>query len=968
MDSDSKSRLYAGFLTAILVFSSIVFLGSAKAEPSDDLGITTLYEPPESPPPRVNTLYEVLVFWENSGDSDYNAKVRLYLDGGDCEESTGTLQDESDSFDMNSGESGDVTLEVTFLEVGEACVSASVYYDGADYGFEIATFFVEPESGEADLWIEITTDLNQAEPGEFLDIEFVFGNEGTVSTQNSVTIAGYFDPISDDPSTNFGESPFTFPFLSPSIDDEEPTMGFLWQHEIPSDTEEGMYKYTVIIDSENLNNDEDPVLSNNTAILELCVGDCTEPDLIISSESPDAIRAEPVEPTAGTTITFEYTIENIGEGEAKPPGPFSDEEGDFVVHLEVLDCSLGGTDPCRKDNDGNYIWNYVNTSRDIRTPLESGQTLDSPSILAMNWTTTPEDYGLWNVRVVVDAENVIDETHEENNDLDWHRVHNEYFMLEELRPDLVVQAIDPGLGVVYQHEKRTVSIAVAQTQLGDVIAENVEVSVRYMHEDFTEYGPYVVTGFPVGNDGNPTFFEYTWIPEKLGAYEFSAYVDEENKIKEWIENNNQLSDFTIEVKERLPDLQVSGIYFGPLNSDGQGMVGVSSFVNATISNLGVRNMTDSEASKLEVTFYDVRSNKLISTVNVADYGSANLTIGESIDISVPFIYTENKNYEIEVMVDSDNRIRETDEFNNAKSAFIYAVSSIDAFVSDLSVEVNEGRAGKDHPITFDVGMNNIPEEGNYRVYFNVSVDGTFGWGEKLALSMKNETGFYPVGVGYAVSGNYAYIDFNSSYTRQTVNINWIPSADRSDNYTIVVDVSSHINVDDVNDKASVDIDIVKLTTNLRIKAIKVTDSDGSATIKVTVNYEMGEKDELNTWVGLDIYQASDYENGGAPVDSLTNKEITQLMKKEDRQISFTWAIKNTQGSYVFVATVDPDDEIRELNEGDNVYPSLEINFGDSDALIDTEDEDGGLLESLPGLSMFTAISLIGIVALARRRS
>ena len=51
-----------------------------------------------------------------------------------------------------------------------------------------------------------------------------------------------------------------------------------------------------------------------------------------------------------------------------------------------------------------------------------------------------------------------------------------------------------------------------------------------------------------------------------------------------------------------------------------------------------------------------------------------------------------------------------------------------------------------------------------------------------------------------------------------------------------------------------------------------------------------------------------------------------------------------------------------------MYPSLEINFGDSDALIDTEDEDGGLLESLPGLSMFTAISLIGIVALARRRS
>ena len=33
------------------------------------------------------------------------------------------------------------------------------------------------------------------------------------------------------------------------------------------------------------------------------------------------------------------------------------------------------------------------------------------------------------------------------------------------------------------------------------------------------------------------------------------------------------------------------------------MVGVSSELTATIANLGVRNMTDSEGTKLEVTFY-----------------------------------------------------------------------------------------------------------------------------------------------------------------------------------------------------------------------------------------------------------------------------------------------------------------------------------------------------------------------------
>ena len=47
------------------------------------------------------------------------------------------------------------------------------------------------------------------------------------------------------------------------------------------------------------------------------------------------------------------------------------------------------------------------------------------------------------------------------------------------------------------------------------------------------------------------------------------------------------------------------------------MVGVNSEITATIANLGVRNMTDSEGTKLEVTFYTSSPfTSKLATINV----------------------------------------------------------------------------------------------------------------------------------------------------------------------------------------------------------------------------------------------------------------------------------------------------------------------------------------------------------------
>ena len=268
-------------------------------------------------------------------------------------------------------------------------------------------------------------------------------------------------------------------------------------------------------------------------------------------------------------------------------------------------------------------------------------------------------------------------------------------------------------------------------------------------------------------------------------------------------------------------------------------------------------------------------------------------------------------------------------------------------------------------MTFDLGMYNVPEEGTYRLHFNISIDGTFGWGEVLALSSENTTGFYPVGTGYSVSGNYAYIDFNSSYNLQTVVIPWIPDPSRSDTYNVTIEVESDINVDTENDLVYRELTVEKLTTNILVESIKITDSDGSATIKVTIGYPQGEQSDLNVEVGLLVYRAKDYNEGNPPIDSLTVKSIDGILRGDSRPISFTWAVSN--GDYIFVAVVDPDNKVKEINEADNSYPSLLTTFSPSGTVDAGGDEDEGLL-GLPSISVTIAMSIFGLVALARRRS
>ena len=932
------SKVFVSSVAALLLLSSVVFLAGTQADASDDLQILDVFEPDGTPPPRENIEYDYIVKWRNIGDDDYTAKVVLYepATNGDC--STSSIADETDEFTMSPGENGDVTLSITFGQTGEVCITAAVNEGGSDYGAYEFYVSVEPETGEADLYVLLDMESEQAAPGQDITVVFEYGNDGDVSTQTPITIMAWFDATgeSDDGPYTIAPSPLTFSYITPDPDgDEIPPERMEWQYTVPS-VEDGLYKLKVEIDSES-NNTEDPDASNNVDSLDLCVGDCSQPDLRVKDLGPETLTSVPIEPVAGTIVSFTYTIENVGEGEARgtPSNP-------LVMFLEVMKCP---DEDCSGQN-----WVKVNESREIRPSIPgNGGEFNDVSFLRLNWSTSPQDSGFWNVRVFVDGFNSIEETNETNNqafDSSWFRVKSGYLELREQRPDLIVANIDEGDETVYDNEVTTIEVAVTQSDLADSVAEEVKVYLRVEDPEGGAVDWFQIDqAKTVGLNGETTFFEYDWTPTKLGSYAVSAYVDKNDDILEWNENNNEFEDRVITVYEKLPDLQITSVDISPVNEEGYAVVGVSSELTATIANLGVRNMTDSEGTKLEVTFYTSSPfTSKLATINV----DKALDMGETTDVSIPFTFLENAAYRFIIKVDESQEIAEGTggpELNNEAIKNAYAVSSVDAYVSDMSVDVGDGLAGKECPITFEVGVANIPEGSSYRLHFNVSVDGTFGWGEVLGVAIQNSTGFYPLGTGYSVSGQYGFIDFNSSYN-------------------VSVSVSSSINVNENNDLAFVNkLSIAKLTTNIVVDAIKVTESDGSATIKVTVGYPQGEQSELDVDVAMHVYKATDYEDGNPPVDTLTVKTIEGLIRGDSRAVSFTWAVKD--GNYIFVAILDPEDLIKEVDEADNTFPSKEQTFGASNvANLDEEEDDGGLL---PAPSMLAALVTFSMVALIRRR-
>ena len=169
MDSNPTRKLVVSAMTAVLLLSSILFVTEATAD-SDDLVVSNLYEEDGTPPPREDIPYTYSVEWKNDGDSTESATVRLYAD---CEQS-GTF-DESESISMGPGESGVVNLTITFTTTGEECYSAIINQVSNIASSEFENFaMVEPETGVADLWVNLNMTQESASVAEPVTMSFEY--------------------------------------------------------------------------------------------------------------------------------------------------------------------------------------------------------------------------------------------------------------------------------------------------------------------------------------------------------------------------------------------------------------------------------------------------------------------------------------------------------------------------------------------------------------------------------------------------------------------------------------------------------------------------------------------------------------------------------------------------------------------------------------------------------------------------
>ena len=119
----------------------------------------------------------------------------------------------------------------------------------------------------------------------------------------------------------------------------------------------------------------------------------------------------------------------------------------------------------------------------------------------------------------------------------------------------------------------------------------------------------------------------------------------------------------------------------------------------------------------------------------------------------------------------------------------------------------------------------------------------------------------------------------------------------------------------------------------------------------------------NDWSWSRHSASLSFTNCGIGNKILLHGASSGYMGYNDYAVQWTWAVKD--GSYIFVAIIDPEDLVKEVDEADNTFPSKEETFGASNvANIDEEEDDGGLL---PAPSLLAALAIFSMVALSRRR-
>jgi hypothetical protein len=169
---------------------------------------------------------------------------------------------------------------------------------------------------------------------------------------------------------------------------------------------------------------------------------------------------------------------------------------------------------------------YINGNA-VQTGQISGLNPNETTTVTLAWT--PNATGSYTAAVVVDPDNAIDESNENNNSYN--------LTIEVSRiADLTVNVTLPKSGTV----GREVTFSVAVMNIGSAAAYNFSIAVYIDTDKIDE------KRIDFLDQGGQILFNYSFIPHEARTYTVTAIVDPENNVIESAENNNA-ANATIEI-------------------------------------------------------------------------------------------------------------------------------------------------------------------------------------------------------------------------------------------------------------------------------------------------------------------------------------------------------------------------------------------------------------------------------------
>ena len=484
--------------------------------------------------------------------------------------------------------------------------------------------------------------------------------------------------------------------------------------------------------------------------------------------------------------------------------------------------------------------------------LEAGKN----TIIKFNWT--PIQIGDYQLEVIVDPDNAINESNEANNIL----YKNVTALHLIKKPDLTITEIFTA--TIYTNQTNIISVNISN--IGILPASNYKVSLNVNNN-------FVASQYLEGlAAGDSTTINFNWMPIKTGNYQLCVIVDSDDVINESNEANNILYKNVIALQQPPgePDLTVTEI-----NTPQAIYINQNNIIETTLENIGTKDATSFKAT-LNV------NNLLVDTKIISN-------LAKGANTSVNFNWKPNKVgvYQLSVIVDPNDEIIESNEYNNILYKTVKSEEKPDLVVSEINTSQ-----------LIYTNQNNI---------INAKLENI---GNSDASSFKITLNANNLLVGEQT------IEYLASAKSTIIKFNWTPI--QIGNYQLEVIVDSENAIDELNEYNN------RLFKNVEViqeprPDLTVTEINTSQSIYINQNNSInanleniGNKNAMSFKVTLNANNLL-----------IDTKIISDLAKGANTSVNFNWK-PNKVGVYQLSVVVDPNNEIIESNEYNNII-SCEVN-------------------------------------------